>query len=128
MPEVADVHAREHNLFSSLASRLLSLLHKRGDRRVAREPTRIRYGAIGAEIVAAVLHLEEVAGAVATRARRLERLDVLRLDVMEEVAVSITARFGCCRTNPCVVEILYEIGFLIRAEHKVHTIHPTHFL
>ena len=65
LAEVADVHARQDNLVSSLACHAACLLHEVGDAAVAAAPTGKRYRAIGAEIVAAVLHFEEIAGAVA---------------------------------------------------------------
>ena len=79
LAEVADVDTRQHNLLAALGSRLAGLLHQRLDAGVATEPAGIGNGAVGAEVVAAVLHLQEVARAVATRARRCKRTDVLRL-------------------------------------------------
>ena len=79
LAEVADVHARQHNLLAALARGLFGLRHQRRYRRVATEATGVGYGAVGAEVVAAVLHLQEVACAVAARTARGERPDVLRL-------------------------------------------------
>ena len=65
LAEVAYVHSREHYLSPTLCGSLTCLIHKRLYGRVAAETTGKGYGAIGAEIVAAVLHLKPEAGAVA---------------------------------------------------------------
>ena len=67
--EVADVHARQHDFLSALPGNVLGLCHQRGHRAVAATSPCEGYGAIGAEIVAPVLHLQEVSRAVATGAR-----------------------------------------------------------
>ena len=54
---VANVYARDNNLFTTLGSSLFGLAHQVGYRSVARKATRIRNGAIGTEVVATVLHL-----------------------------------------------------------------------
>ena len=63
--EVADIYARDDDLLATLGSCLLRLSHQRRYRAVATAPAGKRYRAIGAEIVAAVLHFEEVARTVA---------------------------------------------------------------
>ena len=63
--EIADVHARQHNFLASLCRGLPGLLHQRGNGGIAREAARVRNGAVGAEIIAAVLHLQKITGAVA---------------------------------------------------------------
>ena len=47
--------------------------------RIATEATGIGNGAIGTEVVTTVLHLQEIAGAIASRTGRCKGLDVLRL-------------------------------------------------
>ena len=68
LSEVADVHAGEHYFLATLSCSLLRLLHEGGDGGIARVAAGEGNRAIGAIIVAAVLHLQEVARAVATRA------------------------------------------------------------
>ena len=67
LAKVSDVHSRKHYLLAAFKRRLLCLLHQRTDRGVTAEATRIGNGAICAEIVAPVLHLEEISCAVAAR-------------------------------------------------------------
>lgn len=61
----ACIHARENNLFDTLGGHSLGLFDTIGNGGAARTATGERDGAIGAEIVATLLHLEKAAGAVA---------------------------------------------------------------
>ena len=56
LAKIAYVHSGEHNLVATLAGNAFSLPHKRGNAGVAAEAAGKRYGAVGAEIVAPVLH------------------------------------------------------------------------
>src|SRR5574344_1961524 len=66
-PEVSDVHTCEYYLSSTLLDGLPCLCHERLYCRVAAESSRERYGAVSAEVVASVLHLQEEACSVASR-------------------------------------------------------------
>ena len=77
LAKVADVHTRQHNFLSAFSCSLFGLPYQRLNVRIAAEATGVWNGAIGAEIVAAVLYFQKVAGAVATRAAGRKRLDVL---------------------------------------------------
>ena len=79
LTEVADVHTRQHDFLSAFSSSLLGLFHQRRYRRVTAETAGIGNGTIGTKVVAAVLHLQEVACPVTPRTRRGKTLDVLRL-------------------------------------------------
>ena len=70
--EITYVHATQDQFFRSAVEGLLSLEHKRSDRGVATLTARQRDGAIGAEIIATVLHLDETAGAVILAVRPVE--------------------------------------------------------
>ena len=63
--EVAYVDASYHYLLATLTCSLLSLGHQRTDGWVSREATGKGNGAIGTEIVAAILHFQEVTRTVA---------------------------------------------------------------
>ena len=82
LAKITNVHSREDNLLAAFRGSLLGLGYKRLDGGIAREAAGIGNGAVGAEIIAAVLNLEEVARAIAARAGRLETADVAGLDRM----------------------------------------------
>ena len=65
--EVAYIHASEHNFFTSFTRSLFCLCNKRSYSRVARVATCVWYCTVGAVIVAAVLHLEEIACTITAR-------------------------------------------------------------
>ena len=68
LSEITDVHTGNHDFLAALSCRLLALSHERLDAWVAGIATGERNGAIGAVVVATILHLQEVAGTVATGA------------------------------------------------------------
>ncbi len=68
LSEVTDVHTGNHDFLTAFSCRLLTLSHQRLDAWVAGVATGERNGAIGAVVVAAILHLQEIAGTVATGA------------------------------------------------------------
>ena len=70
--EVADIDAGEDDLFRAAGECFLRLLHERGDGRVAALAPRERDGAIRAEIVTSVLHLEEAPRAVVLAVSEME--------------------------------------------------------
>ena len=72
-PEVADVDAGDDDFLAAFLGNGAGLLDKALDAAVAGTASGKGDGAVGAEVVAAVLHLEEVAGAVATGAGGEER-------------------------------------------------------
>ena len=74
--EVADIHPRDDNLLTPGGSHFASLCGELFDGAAAAPAPGKGYGAVGAEVVAAVLYLEEVAGAVAPRTRGRELADV----------------------------------------------------
>ena len=67
-------------------------------------------GAIGAEIVAPVLHFKEITRSVATAATGGKALDIF--GVHREMTVQ-----GCAAlpVGPSIVKILYEVGFFVAA-------------
>ena len=63
-PEITDIHTAQNNLLCSAGDSFSGFPYQRFDRRVTALAARQRNGAIGAEIVAAVLYLEEAPRAV----------------------------------------------------------------
>ena len=86
------------------------MLNKRCDGRISGKASCEGNGAIGAEIVAPVLHFKEITRSVATAATGGKGIDVFGL--YREMAVQ-----GCAAlpVGPSVVKILYEVGFFIAA-------------
>ena len=132
LAEIADIHTGNDDFLTAFSSRLLTLSHKRLDARVARIASSKRNGAIGTIIVAAVLHLQEITGTVATRARRLEGLDFLRLHaIMLMKSRSITVLRSLSSQSvflskflrPCIAEILNQMRLLVSTQHEVYTLY-----
>ena len=96
LAEVAYVDSGQHNLLSALGSGLSRLPYKRLYTGVTAESTRVWDGAIRTEIIATVLHLEEITRTVAARTARRKCLNVLSLNGMKAVQ---SRNFG--RTRPC---------------------------
>ena len=148
LTEITDIHTGNDDFLTAFSSRLLTLSHKRLDARVARIASGKWNGAIGAIIIAAVLHLQEITGTVATRARRLEGLDFLRLHAImlmksRSIAVLRGYRIAVLRTfcidilrslssqsvflgkflRPCIAEILNQVRLLVSTQHEVYTLY-----
>ena len=132
LTEIADIHTGNDDFLTAFSSRLLTLSHKRLDARVARIASGKWNGAIGAIIIAAVLHLQEITGTVATRARRLEGLDFLRLHAImlmksRSIAVlrsqSSQSVFLSKFLRPCIAEILNQVRLLVSTQHEVYTLY-----
>ena len=79
LAKVTDVHACQHYFLAALACSLFSLCHQRGYRRITTEATSVRNRTIGAEIITAVLNLQEVARTIAARTAGRKGFDILRL-------------------------------------------------
>ena len=124
LSEISDVHTSQHDLLSSLCSSLFSLCHERCNRRITAEPSRIGNGAIGAEVVATVLHLEEIACPVAPRAAGRKAFDVLCLLSIE--CSSPVVCFSLPRYEG-IGKKLNEMRLLITAQHQVDTLNLTYF-
>ena len=127
LAEIAYVDAGQHNLFCTFGSGLARLLDQGTDRRVAREASGVGYRAVGAEVVAAVLHLEEVSGAVAFRARRLEAADVLCLHAVVLVECFLSA-LAAVLAHESIREEADEACFLVAAQHQVYSLYLAHAL
>ena len=140
LTEITDIHTGNDDFLTAFSSRLLTLSHKRLDARVARIASGKWNGAIGAIIIAAVLHLQEITGTVATRARRLEGLDFLCLHAImlmksRSIAVLRTFRIDVLRSlssqsvflgkllRPCIAEILNQVSLLVSTQHEVYTLY-----
>ena len=132
LTEITDIHTGNDDFLTAFSSRLLTLSHKRLDARVARIASGKWNGAIGAIIIAAVLHLQEITGTVATRARRLEGLDFLGLHaIMLMKSRSITVLrsqssqsvFLSKFLRPCIAEILNQVRLLVSTQHEVYTLY-----
>ena len=65
--EITNVDTRQHDFLSPFLCRLFCLCHQRSDAGIAGEAASVWYRAIGTEIVAAILHFQEIARAVTTR-------------------------------------------------------------
>ena len=132
LSEVADVHTGEHNLLAAFSCSLFCLSHERSNGGVTGVATCIWNGAIGAVVVAAVLYLKEIACAVATRARRCERLNhfcLYRVELMQRFSLAILIAFSnWLLWCPCVTQELYEIRLLVRSQNEVYTIYLAHWL
>ena len=132
LTEIADIHTGNDDFLTAFSSRLLTLSHKRLDARVARIASGKWNGTIGAIIIAAILHLQEITGTVATRARRLEGLDLLRLHaIMLMKSRSIAVLRGLSSQSvflskflrPCIAEILNQVRLLVSTQHEVYTLY-----
>ena len=132
LTEIANIHTGNDDFLTAFSSRLLTLSHKRLDARVARIASGKRNGAIGAIIVAAVLHLQEITGTVATRARRLEGLDFLRLHaimLMKSRSIAVLRSLSSQSVflgkflRPCIAEILNQVRLLVSTQHEVYTLY-----
>ena len=75
LSEVADVDACQHDFLASLACSLLSLPYERFDAPVAASSSGKGNGAVGAEVVAAVLHFKEEPSALPASTSRREIID-----------------------------------------------------
>ena len=115
--KMSDVHTRKHNLLTALCSSLLSLFHKRGNTWISRKTTSIRDSAICAEIVATILHLQEIASAITSRATWLESINLLRWH-----------RMILMFHTPRIREILYEVSLLVGSQHQAHSLYLAHRL
>ena len=119
--EIADVHAGEHNFKSAVGRGLFGLRHHFGNGGVARSTTCGRDGAVGAIIVAAVLHLEEVAGAIAAGAGGDEGLDVAERSGVADAAVRLTVGTHAELFGLVVLfDEFDEAAFLFLPHHEVH--------
>ena len=115
LAEIADVHTRQHDLLASLPGSLLSLCHERGDGRIPREASGVWYRAVCAEIVAAVLHLQEIPRPIAPRTARRKALDILRLLNIIRCTLSRCGGFAIRHLPPGITQILHQLRFLVRA-------------
>ena len=148
LSEITDIHTGNDDFLTAFSSRLLTLSHKRLNARVARIASGKWNGAIGAIIIATILHLQEITGTVATRARRLEGLDFLCLHAImlmksRSIAVLRGYRIAVLRTfcidilrslssqsvflgkllRPCIAEILNQVRLLVSTQHEVYTLY-----
>src|SRR5574344_1918782 len=106
--EITDVHSCEDDFLSTLSGCLRSLSHEGGYSRITTETTCIRNGAIGAEIIAAILYLEEVPRTITTTATWCKRSNLLCLDSMERRCMLTALKF----TTPGICQNLYQISVL----------------
>ena len=148
LTEITDIHTGNDDFLTAFSSRLLTLSHKRLDAWVARIASGKWNGTIGAIIIAAVLYLQKITGTVATRARRLEGLDFLRLHAImlmksRSIDVLRTFRIDVLRSyriavlrglssqsvflskflRPCIAEILNQVRLLVSTQHEVYTLY-----
>src|SRR5690554_4232179 len=70
VPEIPYIHAREHDLLTTLFHHLFGLLHQVGYRPVTAPSPCKGNGAEGTKIVASILHFQKIARAVVRRDRR----------------------------------------------------------
>ena len=118
LPEIADVHTGNDNLLASFGHSLTGLCHQILYPPVTATATGKRNGAIGTEVVATILHLEEIAGTVSTRARRGKAADVLErtghrlpLGVLLQVA-----------------QVIHQAAFLLGTEYHIHPFDGSYLL
>ncbi len=76
--EVANIDSGQHDFLAALTDHLAGLFDELADVRIAASSARHRDGAVRAEVVAAVLHLEEMPCAVVGRAAGMESVDFLK--------------------------------------------------
>ena len=77
-------------------------------------------------MVAAVLHLQKEACAVAPGARFCERANVLGLHGKKAMQAVAAVLADSLFLHPCVVKKLYEVGLLVRSQHKVNPFNGAH--
>ena len=122
LTEISDIHASNNDFLTSLTGSLLRLFYKRSNTWIAGIATGKRYCTIGTIIIATILYLQKITGAVATGTRRLEGLDFLGLHTM-----MLMKRFRKF-LRPSITQILYQMSFLISTKHQVNTFYLAHIL
>ena len=123
LAEISDIHTSEHNFLATFSSSLPGLLHQGGNAGIATETTGKGNGAIGAEIITAILNLEEISRAIAFGTTGSKSLDVFGL--LGVIAMQSTVTLA---TRPGLREKLYEIGLLVGTKHKIHSLNLAHGL
>ena len=118
LAEVAYVDAREHYLLAAFGRHFPGLLLQGADRGVAAPAAGQRDGAVGAEVVAAVLHLEKIARPAAAAATGRKGADVAE-GGDEGAAAGLVG--GMLQEAG---KIAGQLPFLLGAEHEVHSLHP----
>ena len=111
LAEVADVDSGQHDFLSSLPGCFFCLAYERGDASVAAAAPGVGYGAVGAEVVAAVLNLEEEARPLSAGAGGEECAGSLRCDLCVSGGRA-----------ECLCYETYDAGFLLGAHHEVHAL------
>ena len=111
LTEVADVHSRQHNLLPPLCSSLLGLRHKRVDRGITTKPSGKGDCTVCAEIVATVLHLQEISRPSASRTARRKSAYILCLHRIILVKMSIDIH------SPFLRQKLYKVCLLVGTQH-----------
>ena len=129
-PEIADIDARQHDLFRPLIDCLLRHLHRALDTAAAALTSRHGDGAVCAVIVAAVLHFEETAGAVVTRIVGMKSepffgessvgLRQVRNGYLAWVRSIVSQGFYCCHNAR------YEV-LVVGSYYIIHTRYRCHF-
>ena len=71
-PEISDIYTRKNDFFCSSVNGFLRFGYQRSNRRVTTLTARQRNGAIRAEIVTSVLHLQKTARAIVLAIRVME--------------------------------------------------------
>ena len=115
--EIADIHTGEDDLFRAAFDGFLRLLDERRDRRIAALAARQRDGAIRAEIVTAVLHLQKAPRAVVFAVSKMEVIDFT--DGRNRDIGDWRLEIGDLGFQPLYE--LVEVEFLFLAEDIVHT-------
>ena len=108
LAEVARVHARQHHLHDALRRDGAGLLHDLRDGDVAALAAGQRHGAVGAVVVAAVLDLQEGAGALARRVGREEAFHGVNL-----AGIALRAALAAQQEPD-------QLALAVRADHQVH--------
>ena len=119
--EVANVHPGQHNFASACCCSIFGLRHHVCNSSIARQTACGWNGAIGAEIIAAILHFEKIACALTSGTRRHESLDIFERSGIEDATVRFRFSFHPHRVRFVVfLNEFYDASLLFLSHHEVH--------
>ena len=116
--KVADIHTGNHDFLAALGSHFARLPHKALNGAAPASSARHRNGAIGAKIVASVLHLQPIACAATPLARWAKGVNL------------VVGRY-LHLLLPMAEPLLHIVGnmqFLLAAQHHIHPLNSSNFL
>ena len=111
LAKVTDVDTRQHDFLAAFCRYLPSLFYQIGNLSITASTARKRNGTVGTEIIAPVLHLQEIARTVALGTRRHKGTDIL-----------------CSRGDSLtmlvflqIAQIFHQVAFLFGPQYKIYS-------